>query len=48
MTERVRTLKKQGKDIAGAVAAKPTAKYDESHKGFFTPDQFVTIVYSSL
>ena len=45
---RVRTLKRQGKDVAGAVAAKPTAKYDESHKGFFTPDQFATIVYSSL
>ena len=45
---RVRTLKRQGKDIATAVAAKPTAKYDENHKGFFTPDQFVTIVYSSL
>ncbi|HEY6183390.1 MAG TPA: MBL fold metallo-hydrolase [Terriglobales bacterium] len=48
VAERVRTLKKQGKDAAAVVAAKPTAKYDESHKGFFTPDQFATIVYSSL
>jgi len=48
VAERVRALKKQGKDAAGVVASKPTAKYDESHKGFFTPDQFATIVYSSL
>lgn len=48
VTDRVRTLKKQGKDISGTVAAKPTAKYDENHKGFFTPDQFAAIVYSSL
>ena len=48
IAQRVRALKKQGKDAAGVVAAKPTAKYDESHKGFFTPDQFATIVYSSL
>jgi len=48
VAERVRKLKKQGRDVAGVVAAKPTAKYDENHKGFFTPDQFATIVYSSL
>jgi len=48
VSQRVRALKKQGKDAAEVVAAKPTAKYDESHKGFFTPDQFATIVYSSL
>jgi cyclase len=48
VAERVRTLKRQGKDVAGIVAANPTAKYDESHKGLFTPEQFVTIVYSSL
>jgi cyclase len=48
VAERVRTLKKQGKDVAAVVAAKPSAKYDETHKGFFTPDQFVTIVYASL
>jgi len=45
---RVRTLRRQGKDLAGVVAAKPTAKYDETHKGFFSPDQFATIVFSSL
>ncbi|HEY6181895.1 MAG TPA: MBL fold metallo-hydrolase [Terriglobales bacterium] len=48
VSERVRTLKKQGKDAAGIVAAKPSSKYDENHKGIFTPDQFVTIVHSSL
>ena len=48
VAERVRTLKQRGKSVASVVAAKPTVKYDESHKGFFTPDQFVTIVYSSL
>ena len=48
VAERVRVMKKQGKDVAAIVAAKPTAKYDENHKGFFTPDQFTTIVYSSL
>lgn len=44
----VRKLKRQGKDLAAVVAAKPTAKYDVAHKGFFTPDQFAAIVYSSL
>jgi glyoxylase-like metal-dependent hydrolase (beta-lactamase superfamily II) len=48
VAERVHKLSKQGRDVAGVVAAKPTAKYDENHKGFFTPDQFATIVYSSL
>jgi cyclase len=48
VAERVRTMKKQGKDVAAVVAAKPSAKYDERHKGVFTPNQFVTIVYSSL
>lgn len=48
MADRVRTLKRQGKDAAGVIAAKPTAKYDASHQGVFTPDQFATIVYSSL
>jgi cyclase len=48
IAERVRALKKQGKDVAGVVAAKPTAKYDASRQGIFTPDQFAAIVYSSL
>jgi glyoxylase-like metal-dependent hydrolase (beta-lactamase superfamily II) len=48
VAQRVRTLKKQGKSVAEIVAAKPSAKYDESHKGVFTADHFATIVYSSL
>jgi glyoxylase-like metal-dependent hydrolase (beta-lactamase superfamily II) len=46
---RVRTLKQQGKDLAGAIAAKPTQKFDAQWgKGVFHPEDFTKIVYSSL
>ena len=47
--ERVRALKKQGKDLAGAIAAKPTQKFDAQWgQGIFKADDFVKIAYSSL
>ena len=46
---RVRALKKQGKDLTAAIAAKPTQKFDAQWgKGVFNPDDFTKIVYSSL
>ena len=47
--DRVRTLKKQGKDLAAVVAVKPTEKFDAQWaNGVFKADDFVKIVYSSL
>jgi hypothetical protein len=47
--DRVRTLKKQGKDLAALIAAKPTQKFDAQWgNGVFKGDDFVKIVYSSL
>ncbi len=40
---------KRGKTLEAAVAARPTSDFDSAWgKGFLKPDQFVTIVYSSL
>ena len=42
-------LKNQGKDLNGAIAAKPADKYAEVWgKGLLPPDQFTRVVYSSL
>jgi glyoxylase-like metal-dependent hydrolase (beta-lactamase superfamily II) len=46
---RVEKLKSTGQTVDQAVAAKPTADFDAVWgKGSLTPDQFVTIVYSTL
>jgi glyoxylase-like metal-dependent hydrolase (beta-lactamase superfamily II) len=47
--DRVNKLIKEGKSQEEAVAAKPTADFDGKWgKGFLSPDQFVSIVYSDL
>ena len=46
---RVGTLKKQGKDLNAAIAAKPTAKYDEKWgKGMLNGDSFTRVVFNSI
>nr|AUN36747.1 cyclase [uncultured bacterium] len=46
---RVGTLKKQGKDQDGVVAAKPTEKYDEKWgKGMLNGDSFTRLVFNAL
>lgn len=46
---RVRTLKKQGKDLNAIIAAKPTQKYDEKWgKGMLGGDAFTKVVFASL
>jgi glyoxylase-like metal-dependent hydrolase (beta-lactamase superfamily II) len=47
--DNVSALKKQGKPVDEAVAAKPTAKFDEKWgKGFVTPEMFVKLVYQGV
>ncbi|MBI4264236.1 MAG: MBL fold metallo-hydrolase [Acidobacteria bacterium] len=47
--DRVQKLKTSGRTLEEAVAARPTAPYDDPWgKGFLTPDQFVTFVYATL
>jgi glyoxylase-like metal-dependent hydrolase (beta-lactamase superfamily II) len=47
--DKVRALKKDGKTLAEVQAAKPSSEFDAKWgKGFFTPDQFAAIVYSTL
>jgi cyclase len=47
--DRVALEIKRGKALEAAVAARPTRDFDPAWgKGFLKPDQFVTIVYSSL
>jgi cyclase len=47
--DRVSALKKAGKPVAEAQAAKPTAAYDaEWGSGFMKPDDFVALVYAAL
>jgi glyoxylase-like metal-dependent hydrolase (beta-lactamase superfamily II) len=46
---KVSTLKQQGKSVDEAIAAKPTAQFDEKWaKGFVTPDMFVRLVYQGV
>jgi cyclase len=45
----VGALRKQGKDLNAAIAAKPTAKYDEKWgKGMLNGDSFTRVVFNSL
>jgi len=47
--DRVQKLKSSGRPLEDAIAAKPTKDLDEVWgKGFMPPDNFVTIVYSTL
>ena len=47
--DRVQKLKSSGRALEDALAAKPTKDFDEVWgKGFMPPDNFVTIVYSTL
>ncbi len=47
--DRVQKLKASGRPLEDAIAAKPTKDLDEIWgKGFMPPDNFVTIVYSTL
>jgi len=48
--DRIQSHINQGKSVKETVAAKPTAEYDErwGTGGFFTPDQFVEIIYQEL
>ena len=47
--DRVKKQKAAGKKLAEVVAAKPTADLDAAWgKGFMMPDQFVTLVYTTL
>jgi hypothetical protein len=38
----------EGKTLEEITAAKPTADFDESFKGFISGDDFVGLVYKSL
>jgi glyoxylase-like metal-dependent hydrolase (beta-lactamase superfamily II) len=47
--DNVATLKKQGKTVEEAIAAKPTAKFDGTYgKGFVNPDTFTRLVYQGV
>ena len=47
--DRVQKLKSSGRTLEDALAAKPTKDLDEGWgKGFMPPDNFVTLVYSTL
>jgi glyoxylase-like metal-dependent hydrolase (beta-lactamase superfamily II) len=47
--DNVQTLVDQGMSLQQAVAAKPTAEWDEALGGvWITPEQFVTFIYNSL
>lgn len=46
---RIKALKEQGKTLEEIVAEKPTADYDaEWGDGFFSPDQWVKVVYPTI
>lgn len=47
--DKVAALKKQGESVDEAVAAKPTAQFDEKWgKGFVQPEMFVKLVYQGV
>jgi len=47
--DNISALKKQGKTVDEAIAAKPTAKFDDKWgKGFVTPEMFVKLVYQGV
>jgi cyclase len=47
--DRVQKQKAAGKKLEEVLAAKPSAEYDAAWgKGFMNPDQFVTLVYTTL
>jgi len=47
--DKVAALKKQGRTIDEAIAAKPTAQYDEKFgKGFVKPDMFARLIYQGV
>jgi glyoxylase-like metal-dependent hydrolase (beta-lactamase superfamily II) len=47
--DKVADLKKQGKSVEEAIAAKPTAAFDEKWgKGFTTPEMFTRFVYQGV
>jgi glyoxylase-like metal-dependent hydrolase (beta-lactamase superfamily II) len=47
--EKIAALKQQGKSADEAVAAKPTAQFDDRFaKGFVTPEMFVKLVYQGV
>ncbi|MDP9039736.1 MAG: MBL fold metallo-hydrolase [Acidobacteriota bacterium] len=49
VADRVGSLKAAGKSVDEAIAAKPTARYDEAWgKGFVTPELFVRMVYPGV
>ncbi len=46
---RIEPMVKSGKSVEQAVAAKPTKEFDAKWgKGFLTPDQFTTLVYTGI
>ena len=46
---RIEPMVKSGKSVQQAVAAKPTKEFDAKwSKGFLTPDQFTTLVYTGI
>jgi len=48
-TDQVQILINQGNSLDQAIAAQPTAEWDETHgKVWITPAQFVTFIYNSL
>lgn len=47
--DKVAALKKQGRTVDEAVAAKPTAQFDAKwHTGFVSPDMFTRLVYQGV
>ncbi|HEY6376549.1 MAG TPA: MBL fold metallo-hydrolase, partial [Edaphobacter sp.] len=47
--DKVAALKQQGKTIDEAIAAKPTAQFDDKYgKGFVTPEMFTRLVYQGV
>jgi glyoxylase-like metal-dependent hydrolase (beta-lactamase superfamily II) len=47
--DKIAALKKQGRTIDEAVAAKPTASFDAKwHKGFVNPEMFTRLVYQGV
>jgi cyclase len=49
VAEKVSELKRSGQTLDQVIAAKPTAEFDDAWgKGSMSPDNFVTVVYSTL
>ena len=47
--DKVAALKKQGRTVDEAVAAKPTASFDAKwHTGFVSPEMFTRLVYQGV